>query len=56
MEQGGWGYEAFWRDAAPAPNGIELSRLASPDPVSRQILDQGWPGRLQRVVRQRQGD
>ena len=28
----------------------ELSRLASPSPVSRQSEAPGWPGRLQRVV------
>ena len=32
------------------PNGLELSRLASPRPVSRQTQRPGWPGRLQRVV------
>jgi hypothetical protein len=26
LEQGGWGFKAFWRDAAPAPNALELSR------------------------------
>jgi hypothetical protein len=33
------------------PNGLELSRLASPDLVSHQNQTPGWPGRLQRVVR-----
>jgi hypothetical protein len=32
------------------PNGLELSRLASPNLVSHEILAPGWPGRLQRVV------
>jgi len=34
-----------------APNGLEMSRPASPSLVSRQIRTLGWPGRLHRVVR-----
>src|SRR3972149_3356649 len=32
-----------------APNGLEMSRPASPRLVSRQSETPGWPGRLQRV-------
>ena len=33
------------------PNGLELSRLASPRLVSHRNQTLGWPGRLHRVVR-----
>src|SRR3990172_12775868 len=33
------------------PNGLEMSRPASLDLVSRQSQTLGWPGRLHRVVR-----
>ena len=36
------------------PNGIELSRLASPRILSNAGQRPGWPGRLQRVVRHHQ--
>ena len=35
----------------PLPNGLELSRLASPRLVSRQRQTTGWPGRLSKTVR-----
>src|SRR3990170_928801 len=38
-------------DTLKAHNGLEMSRPASPNLVSRQSQTLGWPGRLHRVVR-----
>jgi|SRR3970040_2212739 len=48
---GSWTIPSTTRKDKP-PNGLEMSRPASPRLVSHEIQRPGWPGRLHRVVRQ----
>src|SRR3990172_2805788 len=51
---GSWTIPSTTRKDKP-PNGLEMSRPASPSLVSRRNQTPGWPGWLHRVVRRHRG-